>query len=485
MAGQGKLLDRGALVRNFSRLGIPVTDDEISRIETSFSAMTAGLETSGYGGAKSREADFDVIFEREKKYQNPSPNQLKEMHLEPEGKGAKELFPRVVDIQSQFGCFVKIFDTPYGNNGNGVPIAVKDVFGFGAHRPTAGVPGRSDYIHVSESPAIDRLIQAGASIIGTTKLPPWCYLPVEYNPSVSPPNNPLGDGLLVGGSSSGSAVAVASGLVPAALGTDTGGSVRIPAALTGLYGFKPSLGRISVEGVVPLGETQDTVGIISRTVDWLSRFFTVLKEDRVDLGNRPLRIGCPANAFDNSNIEMVQAADIISGILLKLGATITRCSPLPFGDLNQNAGLITGFEAARLHQQGLMASPEDYVGSVRERLLVGLSIDEKIYRQQMGRRAGLLDFVLRQVFADKDILLLPSVNCYAPTRALCPEDDPAAVARMTLDLLSTNRWVNLLGLPSMTLPVSLPGKFIPASVQFVGKPYRDEELIELAAKVGS
>lgn len=385
-------------------------------------------------------------------------------------------------IQQKYGCFKEIFESIGHHESDTLPVAVKDVFAFDGHRPTAGLSSAPDWLELDPSPVIQRILSAGGRIAGTTKLSPWCYLPIEHNEFVAPPHNPAGEDLLVGGSSSGSAVAVASGAVPVALGTDTGGSVRIPAALCGVLGFKPTAGRIPLEGVVPLGKTQDTIGILASKTEHLSNLFSVLANDRAKFAGQPgsdLGIAVPRAIFGHADPQIVAAGARARGQLSDAGYEVTETVPLPLGALNAVAGVITGHEAGEYHIDGLVNRPDCYAPSVRDRLLVGLSIHSSEYRKALEARATLRHHVLSRVFGTADFIMLPTVNCFAPKVLPGDDPDPAAISALSLELLSLNRWVNLLGLPALSIPLSQPGA-LPTSIQIVGRPHSDERIIEIA-----
>jgi aspartyl-tRNA(Asn)/glutamyl-tRNA(Gln) amidotransferase subunit A len=472
------------LAHHFTRCGVLVSDVELRRITPivrNLLSQVQVVEVDGMEHSLSFKDNFTREISRAKIISGMLGSDkfaaLRGQDFEPSAS--------LKNIQDRFGCFIEIFDAPHGEGDAVLPIAIKDVFGFGAHRPSGGVPTRSDHIKVPKSSAIERLVMAGASIVGTTKLSPWCYLPLEQNSSMEPPTNPLGSDLLVGGSSSGSAVAVAAGAVLAALGTDTGGSVRIPAALCGLYGFKPTVGRVPIDGVVPLGKTQDTVGILAKDPRYLRLLFDAMKSDHVepDRGDSGKYNFCiPANGFDFCDGEISQAGNLMREVLVAGGADIVSCPPLPLDAMNKYAAIITGFEAARLHLLGLRDHPEDYVQSVRDRLLVGLAIDDQNYQHALDWRGACLNYVLEQIFSGSDFLILPTVNRYAQTREQSREGDGSSTAALSVELLSMNRWVNMLGLPAITVPVPLPDK-IPAAIQIVGRHYSDEALIKIAARL--
>lgn len=377
-------------------------------------------------------------------------------------------------LQARYRCFIDIFEAPERSSHH-LSIAVKDVFFFPGHKPSAGVPRHAFRLEMEDSSALRRLNQAGARVAATTHLSPWCYLPVEDNPHLPSPVNPKGGNLLIGGSSSGSAVAVACAGVTAALGTDTGGSVRIPAALCGVFGFKPSRGRISKDGVMPLSRTNDTIGIIAADVAIVQNMFSVMKQDEnvlASLSPGTRSLGIPSGIFDAADREIKNAGLSVLKKLRHLGVHVAATEPLPLGDLNLCASAITGWEAYRLHSENLRLSPDDYTDAVKERLQAAQRVGREDYILAMKTRAKLLTEIMERCFGQHGFVMLPVVNRYAAARDMRP-------AELNLDLLSLNRWVNLLGLPAIAVPVSVADT-PPASVQIVGRPGEDEALLDLA-----
>lgn len=389
----------------------------------------------------------------------------------------------LAEAQARTGCFLDILDDR--PDGGGMTVAVKDIFRFADHIPSAGLPAPPAGLALAPSPLIPRLEQAGARVVATTKLSAWCYLPIEFNERVTPPRHPADPGLLVGGSSSGAAAAVASGAVSVALGSDTGGSTRIPAALTGVYGFKPSRGAIDTRGAVPLGATQDTIGILARSATDLRAVFSTLSRLPApsEVAAQPCRVGVPEGAFLRADDKTREARDILLGQLRHLGCRLAPCGRIDLDHMNAVAGLITGFEAAALHGPRMADHPEEYPDTIRARLMTGLAISDAAYDAAQRARAACLAQIGESAFGSCDFIVFPVVNRHMIRRPTgWPDLTGAQIGALSVELLSLNRWVNLLGLPCVSVPVDCGGG-LPAAVQVVGQPGSDHRLLKLVADV--
>jgi len=385
----------------------------------------------------------------------------------------------LAETQYKTGCF--LYTSPVIPPDGAMTVALKDIFRFADHHPTAGLLHPPRNLTLPPSPLPDRLENAGARIVATTKLSAWCYLPLEFNEFVPPPRHPTDPDLLVGGSSAGAAVAVACGAVAVAVGSDTGGSIRIPAALCGVYGLKPSRGAIPTTGAIPLSDTQDTIGLLARSASDLQAVFEVLATNRVapDPGPSPLRIGLPRGAFAQVSPEIHAARDALLARLRILDAKVQDRPMLVLDRMNAAAGLVTGYEAAAFHGPRMAAFAGEYPETIRARLLTGLAISRRMYDTALAARKTLQQQVLTEVFSDCDYLLVPVLNRYAPRR---PEGWPKVggteIGALSVDFLALNRWVNLLGLPSVSVPLDCGGP-VPAAVQIVGRPGADRALLRL------
>ncbi|MDX1551772.1 MAG: amidase [Marinobacter sp.] len=367
----------------------------------------------------------------------------------------------------------------------GLPIALKalfDVKGEITHAGSQGwqVPAEADALIVS------RLRREGAVITGHTNMTEFAYSGVGLNPHYGTPDNPLAPGRIPGGSSSGAAVAVARGMAAGAIGTDTGGSVRIPAAFCGLVGFKPSQSRVPRDGTFPLSDSLDSIGPIAPTVDCCARLDAVLS-GRQYLPLRPLslkgvRFVVPTDyMLDDVDNTVAQAFACSLNRLRDAGATIIE-APAPvltaIPELMEGGGF-TAAESYFVHRQSLADYGDQYDPRVRTRIERGAAITAADYldlcrrRQQRKREAD-------EWLQDYDGLLAPTVPVVPPRfEELAADED---YARLNLLILRNPTVANMLDLCSITLPNHKPGYF-PGGLMLIGRNGTDETLLRLANAV--
>ncbi|WP_042698334.1 amidase [Azospirillum sp. B506] len=371
----------------------------------------------------------------------------------------------------------------------GLPFAYKDVFVTAGRQPTVGVGHGYRWGGARTSMALDRLAAAGAIAIGALNLDPHCYAATGLNPCFGRVLNPVDARFAVGGSSSGSAAAVASGIVPFALGTDTGGSVRIPAALCGVLGFKPTAGAIRDPGIAPLSPSQDVIGIIARDPTLLRAVFAVLRDpvcrEHHDSGVGPPRVGLPTEWL-RTGVEPEVAA-VIQSILrrMTMGGAVPAEVALPSLDaLNACAGTITSFEASALHRTVLAERPDWYPAAVRRRLVAAAEVGRDAYDQALRDRDAHRVAVIGGAFAAVDILLCPVIGGPAPRLDGVDDDDVTIAGATTLAFLRFNRPFSLLGLPALALPAGRDRNGMPVGIQIVGRPGADDLLLAIAERFG-
>ena len=416
---------------------------------------------------------------------------------------AERAVERAEQVQARLNPFIKVFKDQAvararhlrANPGAverslaGIPFAYKDAFMAPGRWPTVGVGAGYRWSAGQASASLKRLDRAGAVAIGATNLDPHCYSVLGLNPYFGRTLNPHDPRYVVGGSSSGSAVAVAAGVVPFALGTDTGGSARIPAALCGIYGFKPTHGRIVDPGMAPLGPSQDAVGILAATPGMLGSAFRILRHGRrpplsqavrrADLAG--LRIGVDREGLCAGMDEDVATA--FGEALSRLGDAGIDLLDVAFpsvADLNLCASVMTGREAALLHATDLAARPEYYPANIRQRLLVAACIGPEDYATALRRRAAYLREVLDGALSEVDFIVCPTIRVRAARVDRLADDDTDAIGKLTVEFLRLNRPFSLLGLPSLSVPIGADRNGIPVGMQVVGPPYGDESVIALA-----
>jgi aspartyl-tRNA(Asn)/glutamyl-tRNA(Gln) amidotransferase subunit A len=378
----------------------------------------------------------------------------------------------------------------------GVPIAVKDLFATRALRTTAGSRILRDWVPSSDAGAVARLRAAGAIIFGKTNLHEFAYGVTTANPWWGVARNPHDPRLSPGGSSGGSAIAVVAGLCAGALGSDTGGSIRIPASLCGCVGLKPTFDAIPLDGTVPLGWSLDHAGPLTRTVDDAGLLFDVLT-DR-DAG-RPLRRastrGLRVGVLQGPIVQNVQPrvsrlVEAAAAALRRRGLRVREVR-IPEMEWTVATQLVTlRAEASAVHARWLRSRPRAYGADVRTRLQLGALVGGADYVLAQRLRARLRAAIGR-VFDAVDILLLPTTPITAPvvgerTVRWRSGEEPidGALVRLTAPF-------NLTGLPALSIPFGASAG-LPVGVQVVGK-WTDEARVlavgrlieELAEEDGS
>lgn len=373
---------------------------------------------------------------------------------------------------------------------HGIPIAVKDNMDTAGVRTTAASELFKDRIPPEDAEVVRRLKSAGAIILGKTNLHEFAYGGSSSVSYFGPVRNPWALDRVPGGSSGGSAVAIASDLCFGAFGTDTAGSVRIPASYCGIVGLKPTFGRVSNRGVIPLSWTLDHVGPLSRTVaDTALLLQAVAGFDPLDPAsadvpvpdyNRALktsvaalRLGLPRAAFfDELDPEIATAVDTAVAVLRKLTASI-RDVQLPPG--RNVLRVIMGPEALAYHSRWIAESPEKYQPQTRERVVeFAAGVTQRDY-VEARRACDVLRREIRNVFANVDLLVTPTMA--GPPSLTEPIEQSAS-----LDPSRTrNTWpFDVSGLPAISVPCGFTASGLPIGLQIVGAPFAETTVLALA-----
>ena len=365
---------------------------------------------------------------------------------------------------------------------HGLPIAIKDLFHVRGRRTTAGSKSWGGRVATETAVCVERLLAAGMIPLGKTHLVEFAYGTWGTNRPMGAPWNPWDPAVhrVAGGSSSGSAVAVAAGMAPAALGTDTGGSVRIPAALNGLVGLKPTYGRIPLDGVVPLATSLDSVGPLARTVeDAMLLVAAMAAEPAPALDDVPSVAGARVTALapeqfpDFIERDVVAAFDATLARLRELGATVREERiPFDFAALGAKNGRLIGIEGYAVHRAVVDDANADVDAGVRQRMLLGKSASAAEYLEALAqRRAAMAEFA--RWMRDRDVLVTPMLPITATP--------VADVDETAFPLATWSRAVNYLGACAISMPAGLSGTGLPIGIQYVAQGGADADLCRLAA----
>ncbi|MFN8759334.1 MAG: amidase [Tagaea sp.] len=361
---------------------------------------------------------------------------------------------------------------------HGVPVAVKDLAdiqgrapGFGSKCYAAETPART-------APAIQRLIDAGAVVVGMTHMVEFALGGWGTNEAMGAPWNPVDPRVhrVPGGSSSGSAVSVAAGLVPAAIGSDTGGSIRIPASLCGLVGFKPTFGRIPLDGIAALSPTFDTLGPIVGDVADARLLYRVMAGLADDPGRpfRPMRVGTASVAqLDPCDPDVLANYHRSLDRLRAMGHSLT---PMVFQDAlteyQSLCGAIVAYEAYRQHRARVEDPDAPLDPHVRVRILAGKDIDDTRYGElQARRRTAVAAF--KGAFAQFDAIVMPSTPL--------PAIPLAEVDETKIPMSRYTRAANWLELCAISLPNGTTQGGLPTGFQAIGIGGGDDALLDFAA----
>lgn len=380
---------------------------------------------------------------------------------------------------------------------HGVPIALKDVFYVKNTITTAGSPILKDFIPKHDASVVKMLREAGAILIGKTNLHEFAYGVTNVNPHFGATKNPWNLDRIAGGSSGGSAAAVASGMCFASLGTDTGGSTRIPAALCGIIGFKPTYGLVSKHGVFPLAWSLDHVGILARSVwDIGILLETIAGPDPADIttliskpfeakriqnfNTRRLRVGVPNDKFLEPLQEDIN--ELFWGSLKKLedeGWQIHEIDFKHFEQLSACRYIILLTEAASLHARWLETNPELYSEELRHKLMLGLLVPSDVYlKAQKVRKVLIRDFL--RAMKGLDIVVCPTTSVAAPRISEEKILINGKELSVRLALLRLTEPFNVLGLPAISIPCGMSKDDLPVGLQMVSWPFYDDLLLAAA-----
>lgn len=380
---------------------------------------------------------------------------------------------------------------------HGVPLAHKDMYYSKGKLAECGSKIRKGWVAPVTATAVERLEAAGSFRLGAVNMVEFAFGPTGHNVHTGHVRNPWDFTRITGGSSSGSGSAVGARLIPAALGSDTGGSIRMPAHFCGVTGFKPTNNRVSRANCMPLSFSLDTVGPLAQTADDCALILSVIAgPDPLDpttagapkwdaktakRAAKGMTIGIPKAFYvDDLESDVAKAFDDAITVFKTLGVKIVQVD-LPDQTLVSAAALIVlGSEAAAYHANWLRTRPDDYGPQVRNRLQIGLAYSSLDYLEAMRWRGHALAAQL-EAMGKCDAVLAPVSRAVAPT---IEETDIGGATNSEPIIQGITRFmrpINYLGLPALSLPAGFGQHGMPIGLQLIGRPFGDETCAALGS----
>ncbi len=407
----------------------------------------------------------------------------------------REQYRVIGEKNDVYRAYITVFPKPFVERSfrrrflRGISFGVKDVFHIKGYPTTAGSRLLSNMVSSRTAAVVSRILEAGGAVNGKTNLHEFAFGVSNINPFYGACLNPFDTSRVSGGSSGGSAVAVALGMCDIGLGTDTAGSVRVPAAFCGVVGFKPTSGQLSTDGVIPLSWSMDHVGILSRNVWETILVYSVLvdkplKPDAIKpLPLDGLRIGVPRNyfldlldrhveeAFEKGLRTLEQRGAVLEEVVVENVEKAARCR-----------SVIAFAEAAAYHLQLSRGRLHEYGQDVRDRIVRGLAIPAAAYLNALRARKRLVkDF--GKLFEKVDVLATPTT--LIPAHRVDEENveiDGQLISVREASLKNTEPF-NLYGVPAISLPAAERARGLPVGIQLVGPYGEDLKLLRTALAV--
>jgi aspartyl-tRNA(Asn)/glutamyl-tRNA(Gln) amidotransferase subunit A len=381
---------------------------------------------------------------------------------------------------------------------HGVPLAHKDMYYDAGKVVTCGSKIRRDFVATTTSTALQRLKDAGTVRLGSLQMAEFAYGPTGHNAHFGAVHNPWNVDHITGGSSSGSGAAVAARLTSAALGSDTGGSVRMPAHFCGVTGLKATVGRVSRAGAMPLSQSLDTVGPLAQSAEDCALLLGLMAgadpedptaiagalPDYMAATKQPMQgitIGVPTAFYvDDLDGEVARVLDETIATLKREGAAIVKVELPDQRQLSSASQLVLAVEAAAFHKRWMIERPQDYGPQVLMRLQNGLAVPAVSYLEAMRWRGAALS-AHAAATAGVDAVIAPVSPIPAPTIVESdvgnsPEAD-AVLPRIT----RFTRPVNYLGVPALSIPCGFTRSGLPVGLQLIGRSFDEATLLRIGA----
>jgi aspartyl-tRNA(Asn)/glutamyl-tRNA(Gln) amidotransferase subunit A len=381
---------------------------------------------------------------------------------------------------------------------HGVPLAHKDMYYDAGKVVTCGSKIRRDFVATTTATALQRLKDAGTIRLGSLQMVEFAYGPTGHNFHHGAVHNPWAFGHITGGSSSGSGSAVAARLTFAALGSDTGGSIRLPAHFCGVTGLKTTYGRISRAGAMPLSQSLDTVGPLARTVEDCALLLGLMAgADSEDLTAstaavpdymaattapiKGMKIGVPTAFYvDDLDADVARILDDTIAAFKRQGAHVVPVELPDQRQLTAACQLVIAVEAAAFHKRWLIERPQDYGPQVLMRLQNGLAIPGVSYLEAMRWRGPALAAHIAAT-ADVDAVIAPVAPVAAPSIAESDVGNSPDAESVIQRLTRFTRPINYLGVPSLAVPCGFTAKGLPVAMQLIGRSFDEATLLQIGA----
>jgi aspartyl-tRNA(Asn)/glutamyl-tRNA(Gln) amidotransferase subunit A len=380
---------------------------------------------------------------------------------------------------------------------HGVPLAHKDMFYRAGRVTTGGSKVLRTYRPSTTATVVQRLNAAGAIWLGSLNMAELAANPTGHNEHWGDCRNPWNTDHITGGSSSGSGAAVAARTCYGALGSDTGGSVRLPAAANGVAGLKPTYGRVSRYSILPRVWSLDTVGPLARTVRDCARITRVIAgaderdatassepvpnyERLLDGRIRGVRIGVPQSHFyDDIADDVRRRMDESLAVLAKLGARIVKVKLPDLEHLYNLTNAIGQVESATIYAKWMRERPQDFSLVVRTRTQAGYFVPAVSYLEALNARPRIAAEFVHAVFDKVDVLHTPVMTMPVPTLDETEPGGTAEVMGMLARITRNTRPINFLGLPALAVPAGFSKGALPVSFQLVGRPFAEDLLFKV------
>ena len=381
---------------------------------------------------------------------------------------------------------------------HGVPLAHKDMYYDAGHVVTCGSRIRRDFVATTTSTALQRLKDAGTVRLGSLQMVEFAYGPTGHNPHYGPVHNPWNIDHITGGSSSGSGSAVAARLTFAALGSDTGGSIRLPAHFCGVTGLKTTVGRVSRAGAMPLSQSLDTVGPLAQSAEDCALLLGLMAgadpadptaiagplPDYMAATREPIKgltIGVPTAFYvDDLDPEVARIFEEALAVLKREGANIVQVELPEQRQLTAACQFVLATEAAAFHKRWMIERPGDYGAQVLMRLQNGLAVSGVSYLEAMRWRGPALA-AHNAAVAGVDAMIMPVSPVAAPTIAESDVGNSPDAEAMIQRLTRFTRPINYLGLPSLSIPTGFTKDGLPVGMQLVGRSFDEAMILRIGA----